>query len=527
MLATLLRPWTTTRMWRVFVHAMLDIVIGSITFTVMIVFLVTTVALLIVLPLALPFAWMLFASAYGLGAMERSRAAALLDVDLASPHRPLAAWGPFRWIRRLGERAITASRWREIAYLLLLLPMGVVTFAVNTAVWCGSFALVALPLYVSALPGNSAEFGLFDVPAGPQAWLACLVGVLGVVVVAPWVTTACGIAEGAVVRLLLGPARKNELEAEVHRIEASRVRGSSGARSRNGAASSATCTTAPSSGWSRWPWTSAWPVSASTTIRSGPPTPRRGPRGGQAGAHRAARPRAAASTPRSSTDRGLDAALSAVAARSPGAGRSRTSTWRERPTADGREHRLLRGLRGADERRQARRRDRGDGRRSPAAATGSSSTSATTAAAAPTARSAPACRAARPRAGRRRLDADLSPAGGPTTLTGGAPVRIVIAEDSVLLRAGLTRLLVDAGEEVVAAVGDADALIDASTATSPTSSSPTCACRRPTPTRASAPRSRSASQLPDSRPCSCSSSTSRSGTRPSCSPATPRGSATC
>jgi DNA-binding NarL/FixJ family response regulator len=40
-------------------------------------------------------------------------------------------------------------------------------------------------------------------------------------------------------------------------------------------------------------------------------------------------------------------------------------------------------------------------------------------------------------------------------------VRIVIAEDSVLLRAGLTRLLLDAGEEVIAAVGDADTLIDA------------------------------------------------------------------
>jgi len=39
-------------------------------------------------------------------------------------------------------------------------------------------------------------------------------------------------------------------------------------------------------------------------------------------------------------------------------------------------------------------------------------------------------------------------------------VRVVIAEDAVLLRAGLTRLLVDAGEEVVATVGDADALLE-------------------------------------------------------------------
>lgn len=40
-------------------------------------------------------------------------------------------------------------------------------------------------------------------------------------------------------------------------------------------------------------------------------------------------------------------------------------------------------------------------------------------------------------------------------------MRIVIAEDSVLLRAGLTRILIDAGEEVVATVGDADELLTA------------------------------------------------------------------
>ncbi|MEV6937654.1 response regulator, partial [Streptomyces sp. NPDC051132] len=37
-------------------------------------------------------------------------------------------------------------------------------------------------------------------------------------------------------------------------------------------------------------------------------------------------------------------------------------------------------------------------------------------------------------------------------------VRVVIAEDSVLLREGLTRLLTDRGHDVVAGVGDADAL---------------------------------------------------------------------
>jgi DNA-binding NarL/FixJ family response regulator len=40
-------------------------------------------------------------------------------------------------------------------------------------------------------------------------------------------------------------------------------------------------------------------------------------------------------------------------------------------------------------------------------------------------------------------------------------VRVVIAEDSVLLREGLTRLLADAGFEVVARVGDGEALVAA------------------------------------------------------------------
>jgi DNA-binding NarL/FixJ family response regulator len=40
-------------------------------------------------------------------------------------------------------------------------------------------------------------------------------------------------------------------------------------------------------------------------------------------------------------------------------------------------------------------------------------------------------------------------------------VRVVLAEDSLLLREGLVRLLEEAGAEVVAAIGDGDALVEA------------------------------------------------------------------
>jgi DNA-binding NarL/FixJ family response regulator len=43
----------------------------------------------------------------------------------------------------------------------------------------------------------------------------------------------------------------------------------------------------------------------------------------------------------------------------------------------------------------------------------------------------------------------------------GEPLRVVIAEDAALFREGLSRLIADRGHEVVAAVGDAEALLAA------------------------------------------------------------------
>jgi DNA-binding NarL/FixJ family response regulator len=50
---------------------------------------------------------------------------------------------------------------------------------------------------------------------------------------------------------------------------------------------------------------------------------------------------------------------------------------------------------------------------------------------------------------------------GPEQAESGQQLRIAIAEDSVLLREGLTRLLADEGHEVVAAVGDAEGFLRA------------------------------------------------------------------
>src|SRR4029450_8930854 len=109
---------------------------------------------------------------------------------------------------------------------------------------------------------------------------------------------------------------------------------------------------------------------------------------------------------------------------------------------------------------------------------------------------------------------------------GGAAVRVVIAEDSVLLREGLARLLADGGVEVVAQVGDGPGLVAAVDAYRPDLA--VVDVRMP-PSHTDeglrgAMEVRERAPPPPSWSCP---STWRSATPPTCSPAAPRGSATC
>jgi signal transduction histidine kinase len=187
---------------------------------VIIALLATTLGLLITFVLAVPVAWLLFVVAAGLGRVERTRVASLLDVDLAPPYPPLP---PGSWWSHLVQRVRSGGRWREIGYLLLLLPLGVLTFTVAAVTWCGSLALVGLPFYAGALPGGTAKFWLFEIGPGAGAVGLAALGVVGVVLIAPWATTAMGAASRFVARHLLGPPRHEALEARVEELDASRA----------------------------------------------------------------------------------------------------------------------------------------------------------------------------------------------------------------------------------------------------------------------------------------------------------------
>ena len=220
MVAVLLRPWRDTRTWRELSHLCTDLLVGTVTFTVMVTLLATSLGLAIVAPLAVPVVWLLLTSAEALGRVERARLAALLDLDLGNPHRPSVATG---WWGRLVERLKSSSRWKEIAYLLLLLPVGVLTICVTTVVWSAGFALTALPAYVSSLPDGRANLGAFYAGPGIPSLALAVVG-LSLLLSAPWVVRALADLDRRVATSLLRPGPTvAQLSARLTKVEASRA----------------------------------------------------------------------------------------------------------------------------------------------------------------------------------------------------------------------------------------------------------------------------------------------------------------
>ena len=198
----------------------LGLPMGIITFVVMITLGALSIGLMPAFLLGVPVAWIAFMVARGLGRIERSRANAFAAEPIADPIPPLTRT---TWLGRLSERLRSKPRWREIGYLFALLPVGTIGYALTAAAWGGSLALAALPAYVGHLPGESAKFYFFEIGQDGGAWLAMAVGIVGLVYIAPWITMGIASAEHSMARALLGPTHEAELAAQVTLAETGRT----------------------------------------------------------------------------------------------------------------------------------------------------------------------------------------------------------------------------------------------------------------------------------------------------------------
>ena len=113
--------------------------------------------------------------------------------------------------------------WKQLAYSAVRLPLSIVESVPVMFIWSTGLALFTLPAYNADLPGGAAHLGAMRF-AGP-GWMI-LSGVAGalLLIAAPVVTRATAMLDAVIARGMLGPARGAELTARIDELETSRAR---------------------------------------------------------------------------------------------------------------------------------------------------------------------------------------------------------------------------------------------------------------------------------------------------------------
>ncbi|HEY7222574.1 MAG TPA: sensor histidine kinase [Micromonosporaceae bacterium] len=215
-LLAMLRAPVSGWAWRATIHHVVGFPLAIVTFVVTVTLLALTVSLAITAILALASLVMLLWSLRAFTAAQRSRFRSVLGVEIP----PLAHDHPGTGVRGLLAQGVAAATWRQITYHILALVMGTVSFVVVTVVWSTGAAAATVLTYARALPDHNGLFGWNMQDRGTLAWLT--VGGLVLLLMAPWIAQALADMDVAAARALLGPSRVEELARRVDTLTTSR-----------------------------------------------------------------------------------------------------------------------------------------------------------------------------------------------------------------------------------------------------------------------------------------------------------------
>lgn len=177
-------------------------------------------ASLIVVVVGLPLFTVTVWGTHGLAAAARWMTAAALDVDV--PMRPVPRAERGGILRGPLALAQSGAVWREMAFGVLLLPLATAGLAIVATLWGGAVAGVLLPVYIDRLPGEGGIEWLHWGP-GIEAWAGVGAGVaLGVL--ARMASGGFARAHVALVRGLLAPGENERLRARVSDLTETRAR---------------------------------------------------------------------------------------------------------------------------------------------------------------------------------------------------------------------------------------------------------------------------------------------------------------
>jgi signal transduction histidine kinase len=218
-----IRGLVSARTWLAFTHHVAGLVLAIASFAmVFALFVVGLVAIPLAL-IGLPVVGIALRLSDAFAAVERARFALLLGTEL--PRWPVDPRRGYRWLI-VPTRSMLASRatWGKIGYALLRLPMSVVSFTLTVTVWSAGLIAVTAPLYARQLPGGGPNVDGHYFLTGTEPLALCAVAGLVVLLAAAPLTRGLGSADAGLARWLLCPPRDVELKARVTQLEVSRER---------------------------------------------------------------------------------------------------------------------------------------------------------------------------------------------------------------------------------------------------------------------------------------------------------------
>ncbi len=142
-----------------------------------------------------------------------------LGLELGDPYRPLKSAGVFG---RLRERLADPATWKDLVYLFLAFPLGLLSFIVTITLSALVLGFLLAPVWYWTQP-QGIELGLLTIDSLPKALVVVPLGavsaVLGLLAV-----RALAAMHTAAARILLGSSPDPELSARVEDLQGSRAR---------------------------------------------------------------------------------------------------------------------------------------------------------------------------------------------------------------------------------------------------------------------------------------------------------------
>lgn len=216
-------PVLMVRTWAISAYLLFSVLVGGFWYAVLAsaISLGVGMALLwvgVLLLAVLPFVWRWGAR------LERRVVGVVFGQNIQAPYRSTSGKGSL--LRRVRIVLVDPATWKDLAYLVLLCPLGALWSAITITVWGHALTLAASPLYFYALPHRQIGwlgFGMLDLTLNAW-WKVVAAAVVGLLLTVPaaWIVRGIGEIHRLLARALLGSSRAQAMAAEAVRLRTSR-----------------------------------------------------------------------------------------------------------------------------------------------------------------------------------------------------------------------------------------------------------------------------------------------------------------